>query len=450
MLCCLCTVGCVTERVTPEGVPVKPGLTRPSPVVNSGSGGATSPSDNAKLPKGPVAAPRRGSFTATDIQVEVQPLGTVSYDGQALPLPSPSGEFIAVQSGEAPLWPALLAGPDAQAPMGTRLTVFRVEKNTLQPVQWPTQPEAGLMLGRWADDEGFLVESIRPAVGGVCPRWIGKMNWVTGSVRWLVSTSHVNAHATITPRGELIFTRRQLNVTSTASLIVRGHNGEETEKSSVDGAFCFPVAGAAVDVIYAFRVSRVGTDLEVLRLDRSTPEAPRAAGTRHAWRISKSPDVMLAFQMASTAAIYPAGVQLAGSNLTNDTDTVAMFDPRTSRMTRFNTVTGGTEALLTKTIGAVPSIAGIAGQHAMNPGYLCTGTGGLVFIAAPEDGWPGTWPDDAPSARVLASPYMVRALSPVAAAGQESETMIPVYLLIGPVKGSPDRLELTRMAVVGR
>jgi hypothetical protein len=161
---------------------------------------------------------------------------------------------------------------------------------------------------------------------------------------------------------------------------------------------------------------------------------------------------MLAFQMASTAAPYPAGVSLLASASESDADTVAMFDPRTSRMTRFNPQTGGTESLLAKTIGAVPSVSGITGLHAMTPGYLCTGTGGLVFIAAPADGWPGAWPEDGPSARVLASPYVVRPLSPVtiAATSDVPAQRVPLYLLIGPVKGATDRLEVTRMAVVGR
>jgi len=456
--------GCVTERTGGSGwgtgVPVQPlskakGSTLAA-AENSADAGQSSGvlSGSGKpppLPTGKVATPKRTNFVATDIQVEVIPLGGITYDGQALPVVSPDGLHIASQEGAAPSWETILAAPGAVVPVGTRIAVYAIVDNKITTVSFASPLPPGLLLSRGSDSQGFLVES--PRADGA--RWVGKVSWATGELTWLVRGTMVNAYATLTPQGELLYCRRPQNVTSASDLVVRGTGGQESVKSGVDGAFCYPVCGASEDVIYVFRVSRVGTDLESIRLDRTKPLAPRPADTRSTWRISTNPEAMLAHQMASTACIPIRGVEMLSTLNPGEVDTVAMFDPRKSRMVRFNVTTGGTQALAAKTVGAVPSVGGLSGRHAMTPGYFVTGPSGLVFLAEPGEnpaipgtgGWPAVWPDDGPSARVLASPYLMRPLRPGTDTAGEP---VPRYLLIGPMKGHDDKLELTLMAVVGR
>jgi hypothetical protein len=411
-------------------MPVAP-LSKSGKSASNAASAKTEKRASAELPKGPVARPEAGKMLATDIKVEVQPAGVVDYDGQALPLTSPSGSLLAVQEGEAPSWEVILAEPGAQPPTATRISVYDLSKQGTVRVQFPSPLPAGIVIGRSADDAGFLVEA--PKADG--SRWIGKVDWATGAIKWLVQGQNVNAHAILTPRGELVYCRHAIGA-SDGELVIRAADGNEYAKRSVDGVYAFPVCGSANEVLYVFRLSRSGTDLEVIRIDRQNGGA-RPADTRQQWRIVGRPDPMVAHQMQSTASNLPPRVMPADAA---DSDCVAMFDPRRNRMARFNPVTGGIDGLLAKTINAVP----LTGEG-MTPGYFCSGPDGLVFIAKPEQGWPVAWPDDGPSARVLASPYVVR---PLTAGATKEGKSFPMYLLIGPVKGSDTRLEITKMAVV--
>lgn len=434
--------GCITETVTPSrGTPIKPAgksaAAKPkAPAAPSGNAASTAP--KAELPKGPVAKPERGRMMATDIRVEVQPLGSVAYDGQALPLVSPQGNLLAVQEGQPPSWEAILAGSGAETPGETRLVVYDITKVPSTKMTYAQPLQAGLILGRSADDQGFLVES--PRLDG--SRWIGKISWSTGSLTWLVQGDQVNAHGVLSPKGELLFTRRSRSATD-ADLVLRTASGFESVKHAIDGSYAFPMLVAGSEASFVFRLSRSGTDLEVVRLDRSSDEKPRLADTRQQWRITPSPEPVIAHQMASTQIVIPAGI--AASDPTEG-DVAVLFDPRKNRMARFNSRSGSVEGLMPQTIGAAPAIG-----PTMTAGYFCTSAKGLMFIGRPAEGWPVMWPEDGPAARVLASPYIARIIHPAPAAkAQAADTAatIPMYLLVGPFKSDPGRLEITRMAVV--
>ena len=456
LLACAWSIGggCVTERSQSNlpGIPVKPagkGARADSTAAANARSANGKGAAKAQLPTGPVATPAAGRTTATDVQVEVQPLGKVQYDGQGLPLPSPDGNMLAVQEGEPPTWPTILAEAEAQPPTRTRLVVYDISKPPMKRVDFVEPLPMGLMLGRASDDEGFLIEA--PRAGGA--RWIGKVSWATGAIKWLVQGSDVNAYATLTPKGELIYSRRRV-ASAAADLILRTRRGEESIKESMSGLYSYPCGGAAEEVIYTFRVSRAGTDVEVIRIDRTNPDAPRLADTRQSWRIVNSPDLMVAQQMASTASSPAVGAVLSGSvGGSGESDTLAFFDPRRSRMTRFNSVTGGLEGLVPKSICAAPSVG-----EGMTPGYFCTSSLGLVFVPRPPDGWAASIPDDDQPAKVLATSYVARAVRPAlmaatgadkkAATKDEKKIEVPLYILFGPVKGHDDQLEIVKMAVV--
>lgn len=410
--------GCVVERTPVSGTPIKRSGAAPSKTESPRPRSDAPTKAATKLPEGPVARPEPGRRVATDISVEVQPRGSVRYDGQALPLASPDGRWLAVQEGEPPTWETILAQGDARPAAETRLAVYDLAASA--PVKAPlAEPlQAGLMLGRGADDEGFLVESVRPDGA----RWIGKASWLTGRVRWLASGDAVNAFGFLTPRGELLFSRRAPHETD-FELVVRAPDGHESVKRAVDGSYTHPLAAAGDEAIFAFRHSRSGTDLEAIAIDRRDEGKPRLGQTRQQWRILSAADPVVAHQMAGTFSGSSGG------------DIVVMFDPRKNRAARFDPSTGAVEGLIARSIGAAAS----SGAW-MTPGYFCTTPGGLVFIAQPADGWPVSWPDDGPVARVLASPYVARPLQP-------TDKGVPMYLLVGPVKGDDRRLEITRMAV---
>src|SRR5438105_2598111 len=100
---CLALHGCVTER------PRR---------------GPAAPPGTAQLPPGPVAAPVLDATSNSSVSVAVLPLGSVAYDGQVLPQLSPDGRFAAVEEGEAPTWPTLLAQPGARPALRTTIAAY--------------------------------------------------------------------------------------------------------------------------------------------------------------------------------------------------------------------------------------------------------------------------------------------------------------------------------------
>lgn len=422
--------GCVTERVTNlPGTPVIPLSKQPNAGGASNAAKPAAKPPSMELPNGPIAEPVVGSTFATDVQVEVQSFGRVAYDGQALPVSSPDGGFIAIPDGVPPTWASILAEPEAQAPTSLRISIFRSDRPPLTSVR-PAEPlPAGLILGRAADSQGFLVEMPRPDGA----RWIGKVDWATGRLGWLVQGPDCCAHAVFDVVGNLLFTRRTPGGRVT-SLVLRTPAGRESTKEPLGGGYAYPCAVDSAEVVYAFRLSRTGTELETIRVDRTDAQMPRLADTRHSWRISSQPDGLIAHQMASTTpAVWPRTPESLGGLEGGDYDVLTAFDPRKARMVRFNWKTGGIEALTAQ------SIAACAAPLLPRPGYFCTAAAGLVFIPRPTDGWPPFPGENYPQARVLLEPYVARRL----------ETEPTLYLLIGPAKGQADKIEIVKMAISG-
>ena len=446
--------GCITERDKPRGIPVlptgkKPPLSNPTPGITGVAAGASSGiSSPAALPAGPVATPNTGRMIATDILVEVQPIGSVPYDGQTLPLLDPAGKFMAVQDGEPPNWPTLLAQPEALPPASSRIAIFDISAKGPRLIDLAQPLPAGLILGRSADSQGFLVEAPRP--GGA--RWIGKVNWLSGTLTWLVQSDAVNAFAILTPQDELVYIRRRSVRAQNSELVLLSPSGDESVKECLDGFYVFPSCAAAREMLYVLRLTKGATDLEVIRIDRNR-SSPRLADTRQSWRIINDPDLYVAAQMVSTSSAPLLGVT-PSFNSTDDpaqVDTLAFFHPGRNRMTRFNAATGGIETLVPRSINAAPSTT-----PNMVPGFFLTAPKGLVFLPRPVDGvWKPSIEDEDAAARVLAAPYVARAALPstqLVKSDQRNqkaqEQQIPIYILFGPVKNTPRRIEVTRMAVV--
>jgi hypothetical protein len=412
-LCMLCA--CVTERVTPEGIPVRPGP------GGSATTARRAPAAPATLPSGPLARPAtEATMYASRVDIELRPIGQFSYDGQQLPLVSPDGSFLVTQEGLAPSWPTILAEDNASPSSESRLSLYDLTQSTPAALPLSTDMPLGVILGRSADADGFLVEW--PRDDGT--RWIGKARWA-GSLQWLARDSAIQSHATLDHSGAVIYTRRVIG-SDRAVLVLQTPNGHVSIKEPDDGTFAYPVAIPGGEVIYVFRLSNRGLDLIAFRVDRSNPAAPRIADPRGTWRITSQPDLLLAHQMASTA------LPIVGGEGGSAADAAVMFDPRRNRMARFNWRHGGVEPLAERSISAAPA------ARSMDEGFFCTAPDGLVFLRRPERGWPLSWPADPPVARTLGVTYVARLL----------RTDSPRYLLIGPVKDRPERLDIALMAVV--
>ncbi|MBL8760972.1 MAG: hypothetical protein JNL50_06675, partial [Phycisphaerae bacterium] len=171
--------GCVTVRSEPAPrestlhprPPVQPA---PPSAPSSTTQGAQPPAQSPTQPAAPVARPVPPTSSAM-LRFSIFPLGTVDYDAQVLPLVSPDARFIAVQAGQPPTWPTLLALDAAVPAITTKIVVYQIEKSGLLPLQLPVLPE-GAILGRSCDAEGFLIE--QPRADGT--RAIAKIAWASG------------------------------------------------------------------------------------------------------------------------------------------------------------------------------------------------------------------------------------------------------------------------------
>jgi hypothetical protein len=394
--------GCVTERPPPRGVPVRP-------QANSGPASSTT-APPVEVPQGPVARPATGVTVNSAVRVAFYPLGSAVYDGQTLPLASPDGRFVAVQSGEAPDWPAILAEPAAAPTNRTTITAFDASGSKIEPIRTPEATPAGLMLGRAADDGGYLVESQQR--DGT--RWIGKVAWLSGRVEWLAKDEFCNSHAVLTPGGGVLYCRRPIGGQSNSLVLLAG--GQVSKLDPGEGeTYAFPMAGDDAGVVYACRITKGGTELEAIRVQEGVLKQ-----TIMRRLLGGSSDILLAHQVAATASqpsFLPPQTRAEPRPL-------SLLWPRRGSLAVFNLSEGTFEPLAPRSIAAAPS------PDPLSPGYFCTTPDGLVFV--PKVGLGG------PLGQVvtmISTAYVPRAVV----------SDPPGLLLVGPAPGSPDRLEVVRM-----
>lgn len=197
------------------------------------------------LPPGPNAVPPAFG-SASQTSVSAIGVCTVSYDGFTLPLVSPDGRWLASQIGVAPTWPTLLASPGQTAPMASAIEIWSLDAKSGRRVKTLRK---GLILGRSADVDGFLVEEVLDDGS----RRIGRALWpadrsvALGAApaegadpvlpsredepEWIVQDGRVNAFACLSPDGRSIaWCSRDLRDTA-FSLSVR-HGGNASHATS--------------------------------------------------------------------------------------------------------------------------------------------------------------------------------------------------------------------------
>jgi len=402
--------GCVVEKGSPA--PRAGAAARPAPA-----------GERYELPEGPIARPARGSTLSTHVRVAVTPLGEIEYDGQTLPLTSPDGRFAACQTGRSPTWETLLAGPAAEVPGRSELAIYTLGGAGGDRVRRvvPAEPlPPGLVLGRAADDTGFLVESPRPDGS----RWIGRVNWLSGRLSWLAPSEDACAHAVFGPEGSLVYTRRPVGAEG-SDLVLRMADGTESALAA-GGSYAMPVWTGDPELVYAAQTSADGVAIVGVRVRRAGP-AQEVGGlgqvvTRRV--IARASDAVIGYQALSP--VYSASAE--GER---GLAPLVFFHPSMERMALLDPISGRVTGLAPKSISAA---AGADGR-----GYYCTTPRGLVYWALPQalEMWSDQRAQPDPELRVLAEPYVPRTVR------EKGRT-----LLIGPSRHAL-RLTVAMMELVG-
>lgn len=182
---------------------------RAYPASNPPAPPARPPADAERVSEVRAPGAPTGSIVGSAARLDFRTLGTVATDGCTLPIFSPDGRRLAVQTGVVPDEATALARPGQRPPRASRIAIYQIEGRSLTRLG---ETEAGLVLGRSADARGFLVESPRPDGS----RWIGRIDWGSAAgtggeePEWLVQDGQVNAFAALGPAGELAYATRDV------------------------------------------------------------------------------------------------------------------------------------------------------------------------------------------------------------------------------------------------
>lgn len=374
---------------------------------------------------GPVATPAHATATVESrVRVAVEPIGDIPFDAQVLPIISPDGRFAATCTGEPPSWPTLLSQVGQHAPRST-LHLFDLTASPVREIVPPTPLPNGLVLGRDADGAGVLVESPRPDGS----RWIGRVNWATGALTWLVRDDRVNAHAVFTPDGGLAWSRRDADGTA-SSIVVRTGGGAETEiappREASTNALGFPTFGPSGDVLFFFRFADRLLELQAVSLRDGKP------GTVVARRVvARSSRGALAYQ-----AVAPVQNRFgAGVGSWEGVRGLVYLSPTSGRMVLYDIDSGSVTPLAPGSIGAAPADTPAPSVYLTTPQGL---SHQIVEMPSGSRG-AGRFPRALPPAKVLADPFVPRATTDPAR---------PI-ILVGPAaSGLRDRVQLTALRAV--
>ncbi len=269
--------GCVTEQTAPR-----------RPTLTDQSRRTEAPDPKATLE---TYVPAGLASSTTAVSASIGPLGTIDYDGLQPPLVSPAGTFLAVQNGTpAPTWDAILASPAAANEAIPHITIYRIatvgDGPRQQVIEHRRLDEAGL-LGRYADEQGFFVES--PQMDG--SRRIGWVEWSTGELTWLLRTG-VNAFAARSPGGRLAWCERVGGEKPRFDLFVQGPN-EVFRADDEGGSWLLPVWAFDDATLFAFHLAPTG-ELDLAVFDTRSAAAMRRPLQRE--RLTNKGSLEMAYQ----------------------------------------------------------------------------------------------------------------------------------------------------------
>lgn len=269
--------GCVTDKSGPGESGFNSSTRSPGqvsqpvglPDVNPRGSGIQRPED-VDLSSAFAGLPKSIERSSGGVVAEIAAFsGDLAFDLQTMPLVDPAGRYIVAQQGVSPSWDTVLAREGAApAEASLSLAVYEIVQDEairafrLHQTKW--MERLGI-LGRGADAEGFLIEA--PKEDG--SRWIGKVNWSTGEVNWLVKGDRVNAHAVIEQRiagepGRMAWCSRPPD-SPWFDLVVEGDN-EVFTLPGQDGSWLYPVWCKDGTRLFVFFLSSDGR-LDLVALD---------------------------------------------------------------------------------------------------------------------------------------------------------------------------------------
>lgn len=391
------------------------------------------------MPTGQVATPVPATLAST-VRLAVRPVGSIPYDTQCIPLISPDGRYVATQVGPPATWPTLWATDEAETPVCT-VEAYSIDQGAATRIEWPQRPPDSIVLGRSANDEGFLVEAVQ-ADGS---RAIALIAWASGRAEVLAQEpGQVCAHATLTSRGELAYTSRTVDTPGPAVLCLRARDGTITRIENPAGSYAYPMATGDDRFIYAIcvRTPELGAraaslELHAIRVERSGGRDAAKLGTvAWSYRLGDATDPAVLHQFAA-AVPQPGPVAVTGPDgVVRSADPawpLTIFRPGSARVHVLDMDRGRSLPLPATTVSAawlnMAKLPG-ASQGAV-PGFLCTTSEGLLFLADPRRVTGRVQP-----IRLLSRPYLVRPLRTP-----------DEFVLLGPVANAPDRFEVVHAKI---
>lgn len=237
---------------------------------------------------------------SSHIRAAISPRGSVAYDDMTLPLASPDGRFLAVQSGVSPTWSTLLAEHEADPPVATTIDIYQVRtaERDLAHIASVSHPA---LVGRSADHDGFLVEA--PQYDG--SRWIGKVHWTTGEIEWLVADEYVNAFPSLGAGGRLAWSRRAIDDHDESFELVVRYGMDEWSIPADERSWLMPTwSNRREHALYVLMLD-IEHDLEMIYADTSSPAAFRQS--MRSLLLARNADVFTAYQTIGAQTIGPAG-----------------------------------------------------------------------------------------------------------------------------------------------
>jgi len=191
------------------------------------------------------------------------PIGSLPWDRFTLPVISPDGTHAAVQLG--PSVPTkVLTGTDTTSLSHTLIELHCIDPVNGQEIEPIVVKQQGLLLGRNANNGEFLVEAPRGSAG----RWIGKIDWETGKLRWLVNDDSTNAFPALNRHGDLAWSR-QLKGKSNFHIVVKTVTGQRVIDDG-ESDWIMP-SFAENNRLYVYRIQHGSLALVSLDLNARNP-----------------------------------------------------------------------------------------------------------------------------------------------------------------------------------
>lgn len=343
-------------------------VTEVNPVAPDAAGPQT-PSAEREPFEIPIDRSAVAAVVNSRVVLATRSLGEIPFDGQVLPVISPNGRYLATQTGEAPDWPTLLGTRGQSVSVRTEVEAYDLTTRPPTRIRWALPLPAGCLLGRSADDAGFLIERILADA----TRRIGKVSWATGAVTWLSAEGDHAIGATLTPPGSiasLLMTLREPGEDQ-RRMLVRGSGGVDI-RAEPDTSYHMPAASSDPALASAVAQSDGGSDLLAIRMDSgSGGGAPRSLIlARHP--ISDEATPLIAYQTMSplqTPLPLPPG---AGSD---QPPGLLFFHPSAGRMAVFEVSTGAVILLADRSIAGAWHVRRTSGGDPVWSLFLTTPEG---------------------------------------------------------------------------